>query len=63
MTGKWAVTFQIISGKKQYAVYRLRDIHEVDHCGNREYATGYMESLEQAEVIAESLNVDEEDKI
>lgn len=63
MTGKWAVTSNFISGKEQYAVCRLRDIQEVDHSGNREYATGYMESREQAEAIAESLNVDEEDKI
>jgi hypothetical protein len=39
-----------------FAVYRLKDISAVDHSGNREYATGYMDEKEKAKIIAENLN-------
>lgn len=59
MTGKWNVTSNPIGGDIMYAVYRLRDINAVDHSGNRELATGYMESREDAEKIAAELNAAE----
>lgn len=53
---KWKVTSNYINGKKEYAVYRnIRD-DEPDHSGNREYATGYMESREEAQKIADEKN-------
>lgn len=53
---KWKITSNYINGKKEYAVYRnIRD-DEPDHSGNREYATGYMESREEAQKIADEKN-------
>lgn len=62
MPSEWRVTSQYLNGQKMYAVYRLRNIAETDHSGNREYATGYVTIREQAEQIAESLNNDEQSK-
>lgn len=53
---KWKVTMQFLDGAKMYAVYRLRDVNAVDHSGNREYASGYLKSEEQAEAMARNLN-------
>ena len=53
---KWEITSNYINGKEKYAVYRnIRD-DEPDHSGNREYATGYMESREEAQKIADEKN-------
>ncbi len=60
MKGKWKLTSQTINGKKSFAVYRLRNVDELDHSGNREYATGYMEDKAKAEEIANELNGSEE---
>lgn len=47
MKGKWKVTCNPTdSGNYLYAVYRLRDINEIDHSGNREYGSKYMASKE-----------------
>ena len=58
MTGKWNVTSNIIGGTKFFAVYRLRDVDAVDHSGNREYATEWLESRAEAEAIAEKKNLE-----
>jgi hypothetical protein len=50
------VTCNSIGDGYLYAVYRLRDVNEVDHSGNREYATDYMESKEDALKIASQMN-------
>ena len=60
MKSPWMVTTQYICGKPQYAVYRLRDVDEVDHSGNRESGSTYMDSMEEAERIAAELNTKEE---
>lgn len=52
---KWEITTNYIDGKKLYGVYRIIDINEVDHSGNRE-VKGYYDSREKAEEIAEELN-------
>lgn len=59
MRGKWKVTSNCIFDKKQYAVYRLIDTTAVDHSGNREFATEYMEDRQEASAIAERLNQEE----
>lgn len=59
MTGKWDITSNLIGGNMMYAVYRLRDVSAVDHSGNRELATGYIDSREEAEKIADKLNAAE----
>ena len=53
---KWKVTSQYIGEKKMFAVYRNIKDYEPDHSGNREYATGYMESEEKAEEVAYKMN-------
>lgn len=60
MKGKWKVTSNYIGGEKMFAVYRLRDISEIDHSGNREYATDYTNDRENAEAIADMMNREEE---
>lgn len=61
MKSEYRVTCQDINGRKMYAVYRLINRSEVDHSGNREYATSYMDDEKQAEHIAESLNNEQEE--
>lgn len=39
-----------------YAVYRLLDMAEVDHSGNREYAGHFVPDREAAKYAAEALN-------
>ena len=56
MVGKWKVTANPVGGGMLYAVYRLRDVDAVDHSGNREYASGYIEDKDTALTIAEGLN-------
>lgn len=56
MNGKWKVTSNSINDQKMYAVYRLENVEEVDHSGNREFASKYMEDRLEAESMAERLN-------
>lgn len=48
------------TGRTFYGVYRIRDINDIDHSGNRETRGGWYETREEAERLAETLN--EEDK-
>ena len=59
---KWKITSQFLGEKKMFAVYRNLKDYEPDHSGNREYATGYMESKEQAQEIADEMNEKGEQK-
>lgn len=36
MKSEWKVSSNIINGSRIYSIYRLRDINETDHSGNRE---------------------------
>ena len=54
--GKWKVTSNPIGDKLMYAVVRIKDVNEVDHSGNREYATGFMEDKQEAQKIADRMN-------
>ena len=60
MKGPWKVTSNRINGKKMYAIYRLKDVNEVDHSGNREFAGGYVEDRLTVEIAAEYLNEKDE---
>jgi hypothetical protein len=53
---EWRVTTNIIDGKTVYGVYRIIDVGEVDHSGNREMAGEYISCREAAQSIAEVLN-------
>ncbi|MDD3109630.1 MAG: hypothetical protein PHH32_03190 [Eubacteriales bacterium] len=59
MKGPWKVTSNLIIDQKQYQVYRLRDMNEVDHSGNREYGSDLMTDLDAAKAIADRLNTKE----
>lgn len=59
MKSEWKVTSNSINSKKMYAVYRIIDTSAVDHSGNREYATEYLDDRETAENIAKELNAKE----
>lgn len=54
--GKWKVTSNQIGDKLMYAVVRIKDINELDHSGNREYATGFMDDKQEAQKIADQMN-------
>lgn len=55
MYSEWKITSSFIGGGKVYAVYRLIDA-AVDHSGNREFATGYMDDRQAAVDIVDKLN-------
>lgn len=54
--GKWKVTSNPIGGKTLYSVYRLRDVDQVDHSGNREFAGEWTDNREAVQVVADQLN-------
>lgn len=56
MKGERKVTSNPIGGKTLYGVYRLLDINEVDHSGNREFVGDYVEDKSIAEFVAKQLN-------
>lgn len=56
MKSEWMVSYQYINGIKLYSVYRLKDVEEVDHSGNRETHSGFFENREDAEDYARTLN-------
>lgn len=56
MKGSWKVTSNVIDGRKVYAVYRLIDITQPDHSGNREFASGWTEDRAAAHQAAKELN-------
>ena len=60
MTSPWKVTSNPIGDRIMYAVYRVIDVNAVDHSGNREFATDFMEDQMDALVIAQDLNEMEE---
>lgn len=53
---EWRVSSNPIAGKMFYGVYRIRDINDVDHSGNRETRGGWYETREEAEALAAKLN-------
>ena len=56
MKSEWRVTSNYIGGQTMYGVYRLRNINEIDHSGNREYAGGYSNDRQVAVKLAAELN-------
>ena len=58
MKSEWRVTSQCFIGseKRVYQVYRLRDIHTIDHSGNREHQPQAFYDKAEAHALADSLN-------
>lgn len=59
MKSEWRVTSNYFGGKKKYGVYRLRDIDEVDHSGNREMLDRWFDERELAKLYADAMNEEE----
>ena len=55
----WMVTSNTINGKTMYGVFRLKNIKEINHSGNRETFGYYYEDRESAERLAKQLNSQE----
>jgi len=62
MMSEWRVSSNPIDGRKFYRAYRIRDLSEPDHSGNREYHGNYVESREDAAATAAALNKEAEQK-
>ena len=60
MKSEWKVERNIINDKTMYRVYRIRDMEEVDHSGNREYAGEYVRDSRMALAASKALNELEE---
>lgn len=60
MKSEWKISSMYLGGKKVYQVYRIKDMHVVDHSGNREYAGGLRHDEREAMARAEKLNAEAE---
>lgn len=58
---EWRVGANPIAGSIFYNIYRLRDINEIDHSGNRETCSGLYTTRAEAEVVADMMNEEEAD--
>lgn len=56
MESEWRVMSKLIAGKKRYSCYRLKDVEEVDHSGNREELGRWLGTKKAAQVVADELN-------
>lgn len=56
---EWKISTNIVAGKEFYQVYRVIDVNEVDHSGNRETRGGFYERLRDAQKLARHLNTEE----
>lgn len=59
MKSEWRVASNYVCGEIIYQVYRMLDIHAIDHSGNRQYAKGLFETEAAAQVLADELNAKE----
>lgn len=64
MMSEWRVTTNYIQTDEgrvpMYGVYRLRNVDETDHSGNREMLDRWFEERELAEVYAQTMNANKE---
>lgn len=56
MKSEWKVESNPINGKLMYRVYRIRNMEEPDHSGNRGYAGQYINDSQVASAAARALN-------
>ena len=56
VAGPWKIREKNIAGKIFHQVYRLRDVTEEDHSGNRDTYGGLWETEDEANNLAELLN-------
>lgn len=62
MKSKWKITHNYILGRAVFQVYRIRDINEVDHAGNREIWPKIFETEEEAQALVDKLNEEAENE-
>lgn len=55
-SSEWRVSSNQIAGRTFYSIYRVRDINDIDHSGNRETRVGWYYTRGEAERFAEKLN-------
>ena len=55
-SSEWRVSSNPIAGRTFYGVYRVRDINDIDHIGNRETCGCWYYTMGEAERFAEMLN-------
>jgi len=60
MKSEWRVTVNLIGSEKKYGVYRLRDMSQTDHSGNREELGRWFDDRDLAQAVADTLNEEEE---
>ena len=58
----WKISTNIVAGRELYQVYRIINVNEPDHSGNRETRGGLYESRIDAEKLAATLNAEGEKK-
>lgn len=58
LKSKWKVSSNPVGGKTLYQVYRIRDLNEVNHSGNRENAGELTENKDEAQLAADLLNAE-----
>lgn len=56
---KWMVSCNYFNGERHYQVYRLINVHDVDHSGNREYRDVVFSEKASAQAYADYLNEEE----
>lgn len=56
---EWRISTNVVAGRKFYQVYRIKNLSEPDHSGNRETRGGLYESRRDAEALARRLNSEE----
>ena len=61
MKSEWRVSSNYVGGKDVYQVYRLLDVNEVDHSGNRE-VIGTFDDEKRAQWCADAKNRMEEQR-
>lgn len=60
LQSEWRVSSNFFDDKKHFIVYRIRDLSEPDHSGNREYRGNYITDREEAKKMAADLNAMED---
>ena len=55
----WKISTNIVAGRELYQVYRIINVNEPDHSGNRETKGGLYDRLHDAEALARRLNTEE----
>ena len=56
MKSEWRVSSEYMDDEEVFQVYRIRNVSEADHSGNREYFSGTFDNRAAAQALADKLN-------